>query len=165
MIEAQPSPRVWQKLSRSIGLDRYRTRWYQRAGFWMGWAVAATAALILTLGVPLFQESAREIAVLSGKEAAVTASLSRDGRTLVLQAARPIVAGPKQSYELWVIPEGEKPISVAVLGSLDARFAVPAAQAARLRAGATLAVSAEPVGGSPTGQPTGPVILAGKITL
>src|SRR5260221_397994 len=150
------------------GLARYRTPWYQRAGFWKGWAGAATAALLFTLGTIVLERQepiGAPIAQLTGKEAAVTAYLSRDGRTLRLSAARPIVAGPKQSYELWVIPPGEKPISVAVLGNLDARFAVSAAQAARLRAGATLAVSTEPAGGSPTGQPTGPVILAGKITL
>jgi anti-sigma-K factor RskA len=32
-----------------------------------------------------------------------------------------------------------------------------------LVAGATLAISVEPIGGSPTGQPTGPVILTGKL--
>jgi anti-sigma-K factor RskA len=37
--------------------------------------------------------------------------------------------------------------------------------AALMAAGATLAISVEPKGGSPTGQPTGPVILSGKITL
>jgi anti-sigma-K factor RskA len=53
---------------------------------------------------------------------------------------------------------------VAVLASLDAKLTVPSAQAGRLKPGATLAVSVEPVGGSPTGQPTGPVILTGKLT-
>jgi len=50
-----------------------------------------------------------------------------------------------------------------VLGSLDARLALPRAQAARLTRGAKLAVSVEPAGGSPTGAPTGPVVFAGAI--
>src|SRR5262249_1185826 len=107
-----------------------------------------------------------QIAQLSGKDETVrvTAHRSRDGRTLVLRATRPMLANPAQSYELWLIPaEGGDPISVVVLGSLDARFEIPAAQAERLRPGATLAVSTEPAGGSPTGKPTGPVILVGKI--
>jgi anti-sigma-K factor RskA len=170
MIEIEPPARVWQRLERELGLGRYRTPWYQRVAPWRAWAAAATAALLLTLGLQLAQrEDIPEvvtIAQLAGKDQppAVTAQLSRDGRTLVLRATRPIVAGPGQSYELWVIPaEGGAPISVAVLGSLDARFAVPPAHAPRLRTGATLAVSVEPAGGSPTGRPTGPVILAGKI--
>jgi anti-sigma-K factor RskA len=112
-------------------------------------------------------EPSAPLAVLAGKaEAAqVTALLSRDGRTLELRAARPVVAGPTQSYELWLLPGGSAaPISIAVLGSLDARFAVPPALVGRLAAGAKLAVSVEPAGGSPTGAPTGPVILVGEIT-
>ena len=35
----------------------------------------------------------------------------------------------------------------------------------RLRAGAKLAISVEPAGGSPTGMPTGPVILIGEISV
>jgi anti-sigma-K factor RskA len=96
--------------------------------------------------------------------ARVSAQLSADGRQLVLRAQRPVIAGPNQSYELWLIPAGEKPIAVAVLGSLDASFPLPETQRGRLRAGATLAVSTEPAGGSPTGQPTGTVILAGTIS-
>jgi anti-sigma-K factor RskA len=34
----------------------------------------------------------------------------------------------------------------------------------RVRPEATLAVSSEPPGGSPTGLPTGPVIASGKLT-
>lgn len=169
MIEMQPPRRVWQRLERQLGLARYRAPWHRRAGFWRAWAAAATIALVLALGVQLVREQPEplaEIAQLAGKDETVrvTALRSRDGRTLVLRATRPILASANQSYELWLIPaEGGAPISVAVLGSLDARFSVPAAHTGRLRAGATLAVSTEPAGGSPTGKPTGPVILAGRI--
>jgi anti-sigma-K factor RskA len=171
MIEAQPSGNVWKRLERELGLARYRVPWHRRAGFWRGWAVAATAALALAIGLQILRPTPDApllpIATLAGKaEAAqVTAMLSRDGRTLELRAARPVVAGPAQSYELWLLPEGKAaPISIAVLGSLDARFALPAALVGRLSAGAKLAVSVEPAGGSPTGAPTGPVILVGDIT-
>src|SRR5262249_12336755 len=86
MIESQPSAQVWQKLERTLGLARSRTPWFQRARFWMGWAAAATAALVIVLGVQL---STREepvgpqIAQLAGKESNVSAHLS--GRTLVLR--------------------------------------------------------------------------------
>ena len=98
------------------------------------------------------------------KTEVLTASLSKDHQFLELRSARPIEAGPQQSYELWLIPkEGDAPLSLAVLGRLDARLIVPAGHRARLQVGATLAVSVEPAGGSPTGAPTGPVILAGAI--
>jgi len=171
-IEVRPPSSIWRRLERDLGLARYRPAWHRRAGFWRGWAVGTTAALVVLVGAqlaPQLREAPQvtQIAQLSGKDESprVTAHLSKDRQTLVLRAARPVIAGPAQSYELWLIPaEGGNPISLAVLGSLDARFAVPPAYASRLRAGATLAVSTEPAGGSPTAQPTGPVILAGEVT-
>jgi anti-sigma-K factor RskA len=41
---------------------------------------------------------------------------------------------------------------------------VPRDVVMRINADAALAVSMEPPGGSPTGQPTGPVIASGKLT-
>jgi anti-sigma-K factor RskA len=167
---AQPVPASgWQRLERELGLARLRAPWYARLSFWRGWAIGATAALALAVGVvalrPLVEPSLAPIARLAGPGVAiVNAAMSSDGRTLELRAARPVIAGPAQSYELWLLPaEGGPPISLAVLGQLDGRFAVPSAQVGRLRVGAKLAVSIEPAGGSPTGAPTGPVILVGDI--
>lgn len=172
MIEVQPSPRVWQRLRRELDLARYRTPWHRRAAIWKGWALAATLALAFTLVLLILPRSFETlqtvpIAQLSGADGAmyVTAELSRDGSTLVLRASRPVFAGPNQSYELWLIPAaGTGPIPVAILGDLDAKFALPVAQVGQLRPGATLAISTEPAGGSPTGKPTGTVILAGRIS-
>jgi len=170
MIEAQPSTAVWNRLERELGLSRYRTPWYRRIGFWRGWAVATTAALVLALGVQLSRQEPPppvQIAQLTGEGQlpVVTAHLSKDGRTLELHASRPVIAGPSQSYELWLLTPGGKVLSVAVLGSLDARFEVPESQRQRLREGGRLAVSVEPAGGSPTGRATGPVILVGPISI
>jgi len=176
MIELQPSREGWKRLELELGLARYRVRWHSRAGFWRAWAAGATAALALGVGFQLLRPAPEpapeltpllEIAQLTGKVdvSRVTAKLSRDGRTLELRAARAVLAGPAQSYELWLLPaEGGAPVSLAVLGSLDARFALPPGQVGRLRTGAKLAVSVEPAGGSPTGAPTGAVILVGEIT-
>ena len=110
--------------------------------------------------------AAVEIAQLAGKAdvTRVAVKMSPDGRTLELQPARAVIAGPAQSYEVWLIPaEGGDAISIAVLGNLDARFALPVAQVGRVRAGAKLAVTVEPAGGSPTGKATGPIILIGDV--
>ena len=169
-IERQPSQRVWQSLERGLDLERYRAPWYRRERFWIAVSAVMSLVLVVAFALQVMQQrdviDAVQIAQLSGKDDAppVSALRSRDGRTLVLRAARPMVAGAKQSFELWVIPaEGGDAVSVAVLASLDARLTVPSPQAGWLKPGATLAVSVEPVGGSPTGKPTGPVILVGKI--
>ncbi|VXC69207.1 anti-sigma factor [Sphingomonas sp. 8AM] len=64
--------------------------------------------------------------------------------------------------QLWRIPAGGKPVSLGLLPRGDTR-AVRVAQANLPSAGSTLAISIEPRGGSPTGQPTGPVVAAGTI--
>jgi anti-sigma-K factor RskA len=169
-MRVQPDPNTWRQLETELGLAKYKRPWWRRVGLWQLWATAATAALVVTIGIRVQQiESPKqvvEIARLGAKDqpATVTASLSKDRQFLELRAARPVEAGPKQSYELWLIPkEGGAPLSLAVLGRLDARLIVPQSHRSRLLAGATLAISVEPAGGSPTGAPTGPVILVGAI--
>ena len=172
MIEVEPPAHLWRKLERELELSRYRLPWYQRTGFWKGWASAATAAMLILLAATLWSPRSAppttvQIAQLTaaGGATQVSAQRTSDGGTLVLKANRPVLAGPNQSYELWLIPgPGAAPISLAVLGNLDASIALSSNLAAQLRAGATLAISTEPAGGSPTGQPTGAVILAGQIT-
>ena len=157
MIEARPSPQVWKRLEKTLGLAR--SPWYRRAR----WLVPVTAILVMIVGLQLARQEPApvQIARLSGQTATVSAHLSRDGRTLVLHSDRPVVAGPAQSYELWLLtPEGGV-LSLAVLGTLDASFEVPERHRGGLRG--QLAVSVEPAGGSPTGKPTGPVILVGPI--
>lgn len=171
MAEVQPSQGVWKQLERELGLSRYRPAWHRRLGFWRGFAAAVSLAAVfgiaLQLGIGIAPEPQQvTIAQLAGKADApgVLAIASSDRTTLHLQPARPVIAGPAQSYELWLIPaEGGAPLSLAVLGNLEARIPVAPAHARRMTIGAKLAVSVEPAGGSPTGAPTGPVIMAGQI--
>jgi anti-sigma-K factor RskA len=159
----------WQRLRRELGLDAYAARpWWARIAGWQ-WATAAVAAL--ALGIALTWMAPREvpftaIAQLAGQDApTVQAALSADRSTLRLTAAQPAPARPGTTYELWLLPaEGGAPLSLGTLPALDGRIGIAVAQATRLTAGAKLAVSVEPPGGSPTGVPTGPVILVGEIS-
>lgn len=170
-VAVEPSPGVWRRLSRELELSRYRPAWHRRLGPWRALAASALAGLVLAVALPrLDLERAvapRPVAELAAKGAPpISALASTDRTTLHLEPARPVLAGPAQSYELWLIPvEGGAPLSLAVLGDLSARVPVAPAHARRLVPGATLAISVEPAGGSPTGAPTGPVVYAGKVTL
>lgn len=170
--EVAPSRGAWRRLARELELARYRPPWHRRPGFWRNWAIAATFAFAAVVGLRTLDPGALQapgtppIARLAaaGGAPGVSARLTADGRALELRAARPVLAGPAQSYELWLLPAGGgAPVSLAVLGTLDARVALPPERRARLRAGAKLAVSVEPAGGSPSGAPTGPVILIGEV--
>jgi anti-sigma-K factor RskA len=161
-----PNPAGWARLRRELKLSQ---PWYARLG-WPAWATLATAVVALGIALAVLRppaESLTELAQLAGPDAptTVTAMASQDRRTLALRAARPAAAPGGSSYELWLLPaDGGPPISLGVLAALDARLSVPAALGARMRIGAKLAVSVEPRGGSPTGAPTGPVILVGAIS-
>jgi anti-sigma-K factor RskA len=171
----QPSREVWKRIERDLNLRALQPPWYSRLNIWRNWALAASVALVLVIGTQLIRVAEppvelTAIATLAGDDVAVrgttvSALLSRDGKRLALRSERAIVADAARSYELWLLPNGGgAPISLAVLGSLDAAFSVPPAQVGRIARGAKLAVSVEPAGGSKTGAPTGPVILVGAIS-
>jgi hypothetical protein len=69
-----------------------------------------------------------------------------------------------RSTQLWLIPAGRAPISVGVFAP-DTTNVLPLSPELLTQLGpaAALAVSIEPLGGSPTGQPTGPVVAKGAI--
>ena len=68
----------------------------------------------------------------------------------------------ERSLELWSILPGGAPRSLGLVAPGATRVSVPEADRARLD-GATVAVSVEPRGGSPTGSPTGPVVYSGRL--
>ena len=102
------------------------------------------------------------MALLSGKSGVVAVQFDpASGRLASVVSG--VAAGPR-AVELWVIPADGHPRSLGLLSQARPGWRAAPAQAAHaLRPGVTLAVSLEPVGGSPTGLPTGPVILTGKL--
>lgn len=78
-------------------------------------------------------------------------------------ADSPSIAHGK-SAELWLIGADGVPKAIGLLAAEGAsRVSVPAALRGGLAQGATLAISVEPEGGSPTGKPTGPVVASGAL--
>jgi anti-sigma-K factor RskA len=70
--------------------------------------------------------------------------------------------GPDQDFELWAIQGGD-PISMGVIPA-NARSEVPLSDTVRAGwgEGSVLAITLEPRGGSPTGDPTGPLVAQGE---
>lgn len=99
----------------------------------------------------------------TGKGAAIAAVFDpARGRLRVTEAATP-AAG--RSAELWVIGADKTPHSLGLLAAGGATSVTPSASIRRqLAAGATLAVTIEPEGGSPTGAPTGAIVLKGELS-
>ena len=70
-----------------------------------------------------------------------------------------------KAHELWALPaDGSAPVSLGLMPHTgDERRTLTAAQRSALASAKQLAVSLEPTGGSPTGAPTGPVLLVAAL--
>jgi anti-sigma-K factor RskA len=136
-----------------------------RNTFWRSWAVAATvvlAVVILTQKLaPPVEPKAAEFALMSDAKGTPLwlISVYPEARRVDMKAmtANPVPAG--KSYELWMIPDGGKPVPMGLMNESGlASETLPPELLARLLGAKALAISLEPRGGSPTGQPTGPVL-------
>ena len=177
-----PSPQGWLAIQRRLFPDADTQaqgptrRWWQALGLWQGWAGVATVAAI-ALGVLLQQPSPVQppiVVVMSTTDPALqktasgaapqfVASISGDGRSLVLKPLQGAQITAQQALELWALPaNGAAPRS---LGLVASNRVTTVMRAALLEGTGALAVSVEPAGGSPTGAPTGPVISVGKLQL
>ncbi len=78
-----------------------------------------------------------------------------------------VAAGPgvpdARVAQLWVIGSDGVPHSLGLLSGRPTLLAPKGVDRGRIAPGATLAISVEPLGGSPTGLPTGPVVATGVV--
>jgi anti-sigma-K factor RskA len=165
----QPAPHVWVALARRLGFDEASTDapWWRRLGFWRPFALASLAAafaLAVALLAPLERPAEAIVVVLAGPDArpVLVASVSRGDRQLAVKALAPVTVPQGRALELWMLPGQGPPRSLGL---------IPAAGVGQVRLAATpdvafrgieaLAISLEPAGGSPSGQPTGPVLYTG----
>ena len=135
----------------------------------LGASAVAIAALTLTVTLVLrpveraAPAKAQVVAMLQTTSGAVGAVLmvQTDGRFsfTALEGVNP-PAGRR--FQLWLLPRRGSPISLGVAESGRGQYALPSAAQAELKQAARFAVSVEPPGGSPTGQPTGPVVMVGE---
>jgi anti-sigma-K factor RskA len=145
-------------------------RLWQSAGLWRAVAAAAVLAA-LWFGLPRpgpepAGAPATLVATLAPLDSGVQFVAYADPATGVLNLAH--VAGVPaagRDFELWLIPEeGADPLSLGVLpATFPVRLTLDPADAALFGPDGTLAVSAEPAGGSPTGAPTGAVQAIGGL--
>lgn len=140
--------------ARLHGTPAPRRRWRVPV---LGAALAATTlALLLTLA-PLTAPPADLVAELAGGGLRIEASYDGAAGLLALSATAAAPPAPGQAYELWRIDETDVPASLGLL--TDGPIPVPG-----LKAGDILAISLEPAGGAPGGQPTGPVLASAILT-
>lgn len=169
---AEPSPRVWRGIETQLfpASEGVAEPWWRRLGLWRAVSGVATAALVAVLVIGQPPPAAAPIIVVLGANPQVApavqgrfvASLSPDGRALVLRAIDAPPLTSQQALELWAVPPSGAPRS---LGLVRAEGATTLIRAELLRDTAAFAVSVEPAGGSPTGAPTGPIVSLGELQI
>ncbi|MFC4730822.1 anti-sigma factor [Salipiger abyssi] len=159
-----PPAHVWKGVERGLfGAPR------TRSGLW-GWfagasgLAAALLAAVLWLGEPLpTQQGPLWISDMVSEDGEVRlAALYDEGRGEMRVSMGGDGPGDGRDFELWLI-QGDEVISLGVMPH-EGQAAMPIPENLRdLVANATLAITDEPTGGSPTGVATGPIVAAAPL--
>jgi anti-sigma-K factor RskA len=171
----QPSKAVWLGVEKTLFATvsgpppSAVLPWWKRLGVWQAMAGFATIAAI-GLGVLLSQPQPTQapiVIVMNANaeaagvvQASFVASVSADGKVLVLKPLNAVALDASRALELWAVPGQGAPRS---LGLVSPQAATTVLRTQLLKDTAAFAVSLEPAGGSPTGAPTGPILSLGRI--
>lgn len=155
-----PPETVWKR----IVLDLPPKKPLRKSRLYLGWMAAASLAAVTV--VTWYSTRTPELAPIMVLNDAqqhgqwiVSADSSR--QYLSITPLRPNAIAAQNSLQLWLIPAGKAPISLGLLHSNASTHVAIGNKT--LTPDAMIAISLEPEGGSPTGQPTGPVLYSGKI--
>lgn len=175
-----PPKRVWQGIENRLFTPKHASsaqttgsgvlaRLWNNVRLWQATTAAGVVWLASSLLMLTSPSPAPMVVMLQASSGAqqFVVSVNRDGRSLMLTPIAPSAHTPTgKSLQLWALTAAGKPHSLGVLvdkqairlDSQQGKFLTAAATA-----GIALAVSVEPLHGSPTGLPTGEVIASGKL--
>ncbi|QDZ09168.1 anti-sigma factor [Sphingomonas panacisoli] len=158
------------RLAAPVETSRPRSAWPILA---LATALAAAVALFVVvrpgpapLPIPVVQPHRMMVASLMMTDKSTSVAALVDMTTGEMSIPDADMAPDGKSAELWMIGDDGVPKAMGLLAAQGAsRMTLTSDQRRQLAAGVTLAVSVEPIGGSPTGKPTGPVVAAGKLSV
>ncbi|MFO6297288.1 anti-sigma factor [Rahnella selenatireducens] len=176
IIPVIPPASVWKRIQHNLTLqnnltlkpDRRPAPAKRPVRGYIGWALAAGLAALLLIPHLLVQPAPpTPVAILASsagqQNGQWVVSVDVSTRSLLLTPLSAPDLASNRSLELWAIPPGGKPRSLGLLNTQQPTQLLLAAKMPD--PGYTLAISLEPRGGSPTGQPTGAVLYSGTLAL
>jgi len=169
IAEVAPPAQMWDRIAAALPPESVQAPGlWQSLAFWRTFALAsalAAACLALVIYAGALRTGQPLMAAIDGgghHHFVATLDTKRGTVAVVPAAFAGDVTG--RVPELWLIPADGKPRALGLLRADGAvSLAIPSDLASLAIRDAVLAVSLEPPGGSPTGQPTGPVIGSGKL--
>lgn len=176
--DAAPAPTLWAKIEQRLDASVLPFPRQSDAAvlqrqlrLWRGAALAASFVAFIAIGSRFLPPAAPGalaptfVATLQKDATAPAFLIGLDEKAQALKVVALGTAAPTgKDYELWIIADGlPAPRSLGVVKPETAQLRpnFNGLAAATIR-NATLAISVEPSGGSPTGAPTGPVVFTGK---
>ena len=164
---------VWSALERRLFPDTAKSSFWSSLSLWRGLTAAAAAIAVIAIGLNVAAPrpdpnafAAQVVAALSkeGSGVSVVALYNTDTGQIRLTGISGQTVADKD-YELWAIEGQAAPKSMGLINVTSRNdMKLSPEQMVGFGTGTTLAISLEPKGGSPTGQPTGPVVAAGQAT-
>jgi anti-sigma-K factor RskA len=165
ILPVHPSALVWLRIRQRVRADRKRSvrvwdvaRWAAAAGIAalttviLWWSMLAPPELVATL--------------VDQQQVQLWRIEARPDRSVLRVAALPGLAQDAvHAYELWALPTGgSAPVSLGLMPQTGTgELRLNESQRDALAAAQQVAISLEPVGGSPTGVPTGPVLFVAAV--
>ena len=167
----EPPKNLFKKIAADAYPESAKRIWH-KLGIIPALLGTAGAALVLMLAlqygglmqaIPMQPTFVAQIEAEDQSLIVAAAYVDDGGRLFVERQAGQTVAG--RSLELWIIAGDDAPVSLGVLAVDDTIDEIIIPENLRDRvADAVLAITDEPLGGSPTGGPTGAIVAAGEIT-
>ena len=170
-----PPPLVWEgierdlaRMTRAVPARMPDARRGLVPAFWRTFALGSSALLaaslaglvVLSIPEPAPQPLTASIVGEGAGAMPLYTAVVYPGATGATLIPVSTAAAPGHSHELWMIAPGDAPRSLGVLKPGTLRIEIAPDLLAK---GGVLAISLEPIGGSPTGQPTGPVVAKGEL--
>jgi len=178
---AAPSPEVWLRVNSRLGwpLDLpARPRAWNDARYWrLATGLAAAAAIggvVFGLRggfaplppVPIEEQAAKPVTVLARDDGSTgwIASIDLAQNKLLMVPVPSPADSTGRVNELWIIPEGQAPISLGFVSNEKTHsIAIPDRLRRAIAVGSTLAITLEPQAGMPHAAPSGPIVAKGAI--
>lgn len=157
-----PPESVWKRIE--LNLPRYSSS-RRHIRNYIAWGVAAgIGVLSLSSWFHWRTPELKPLVVLNGTNQVSWVVSSDRQRKIVRITPLGLAAIPAgKSLELWLIPVGHKPVAIGLVNEKGmSQFYLADADLVK---GTTIAISLEPLGGSPNQQPTGPVLYSGELVL
>ena len=162
----QPVPdRVWQAIVARIEPQTLHVPTKRPFWNWLRLSALACSLLIaLSVGLLYNRDNVQYKATLLSGTAQPALGIEAHADYLNVRPLELAAVDTGRSLQLWAIPVEGKPVSLGLIPrDGDGRIVLSQSQQQLIKVPVVLAVSLEPKGGSPTGQPTGPVLYQGPL--